>query len=112
MDAIHLNTKKQKNDQLSLFKNLQLYSELGWGRGGGAVVTGFWRLSADWEVHIAGFIFEPLVGTFCMLTPLTMKSVMGAIIIHFIKIGGTHDISLLPQNARAALNTIRSKTVS
>jgi hypothetical protein len=31
---------------------------------------------------------------------------MGATIIHFMKIVGTHDISLLPQDARPTLNEI------
>ena len=36
-----------------------------------------------------------------------LKNGMAATIINFIKIGGPHDIHLLPQDARAHLNGIR-----
>jgi hypothetical protein len=37
---------------------------------------------------------------------------MGASISHFIKIYGTHDMALLPQDARTVLNGIRSQELS
>jgi hypothetical protein len=59
--------------------------------------------------HITGLFVEPWVPVFMSLAVFVWKNVMLAIHTDIIEIDSTHDISLLPQDARAALNGIRSQ---